>query len=169
MAGVSASASASAVTADSRPNILLLFPDQWRYDWDGWERENQKGVPGEMLRLPHTKAVAAKGPDFTKEMTLWRGMANVHVLEEFKTSGGTELAPMSTSASKSAAFGYAKSEVPLVFRYDTKGLTRGASINYLSVYPGEDEFLYRPLTYICYKKQETLDGVTVVIVEPQNA
>eukprot|EP00966_Prymnesium_polylepis_P121500 2807864-Prymnesium_polylepis.1 len=47
---------------------------------------------------------------------------------------------MSTSAAKATAFGYAKSAVPLVFKYETKGLTRGCSIDYLSVYPGEAEF-----------------------------
>ena len=47
------------------PNILLLFPDQWRYDWDGFTRENQPDIPGHMLRVPTTRKVAAAGTRFT--------------------------------------------------------------------------------------------------------
>jgi|EP01046_Picozoa_sp_COSAG06_P020324 arylsulfatase A-like enzyme len=47
------------------PNILLLFPDQWRYDWDGFTRENQPDIPGPMLRVPTTRKVAAAGTRFT--------------------------------------------------------------------------------------------------------
>ena len=91
------------------------------------------------------------------------------VLDEFKRVGGTELAPMSTSASKAVAFSYAQSDTPLVFKYECKGLTRGCSIDFLSVYPGEEEYLYPPLTYICYKSCEIIEGVTVISVEPQKA
>ena len=47
------------------PNILLLFPDQWRYDWDGFARPNQPDIPGPMLRVPTTRKVAAAGTRFT--------------------------------------------------------------------------------------------------------
>ena len=46
-------------------NILLLFPDQWRYDWDGFTRDNQPDIPGPMLRVPTTRKVAAAGTRFT--------------------------------------------------------------------------------------------------------
>lgn len=49
----------------TRPNILLLFPDQWRYDWDGFSRSNQPEIPGSMLRVPTTRSVAAAGTRFT--------------------------------------------------------------------------------------------------------
>ena len=89
--------------ASSQPNILLLFPDQWRYDWDGFTRRcalqrytrrgwthsrplrlprsnsgtrpshpsrlpltsNQPNIPGPLLRVPTTRAVAARGTRFT--------------------------------------------------------------------------------------------------------
>jgi len=60
----------------------------------------------------------------------------------------TELALMSTSALKATAFSYAKSDVPLVFKYKTEGLTCDCSIDYLSVYPGEAEHLYPPLRHV---------------------
>jgi arylsulfatase A-like enzyme len=47
------------------PNILLLFPDQWRYDWDGFPRDNQPDIPGPMLHVPTTRKVAAEGTRFT--------------------------------------------------------------------------------------------------------
>ena len=115
------------------------------------------------------KSIAAQSADFTKERTLWRGMANMIVLEEFKQCGGTELAPMSTSASKATAYSYAQSKVPLIFKYNVRGMTLGCSIDFLSVYPGEAEFLYAPLTYICYKGESKDGDTTVISVEPQQA
>ena len=47
------------------PNILLLFPDQWRYDWDGFTRDNQPDIPGPMLHVPTTRKVASEGTRFT--------------------------------------------------------------------------------------------------------
>ena len=51
----------------------------------------------------------------------------------------------------------------------TEGMTRGCSIDFLSAYPGEAEFLYAPLTYIRHKATSTEDGATVISVEPQQA
>jgi len=58
----------------------------------------------------------------------------------------------------------------LLFRYTTKALSRGVKIDYLSLYPKEEEFLYPPLTYLhCVKmERETLCGVQLLVatVEP---
>ena len=43
-----------------QPNILLLFPDEWRFDWDGF-REDNGAVP---LAVPNLRAFAAKGTRF---------------------------------------------------------------------------------------------------------
>jgi hypothetical protein len=66
------------------------------------------------------------------------------------------------------ALSYAKSRCPLVFKYKTQGLNRGCSIQYLSLYPKETEYLYPPLTFIfaegeCY----TEDGTVFLDVTPQ--
>ncbi len=45
--------------APRRPNILLLFPDQWRFDWTG----ANKALP---LRTPNLDALAARGTRFTR-------------------------------------------------------------------------------------------------------
>ena len=46
------------------PNLLLLFPDQWRFDWDGVTPQTSH-VPGAMLRVPAVRAAAAQGTRFT--------------------------------------------------------------------------------------------------------
>ena len=43
-----------------QPNILLLFPDEWRFDWDGF-RADDGPVP---LAVPNLRAFAAKGTRF---------------------------------------------------------------------------------------------------------
>ena len=47
--------------------------------------------------------------------------------------GGTEPAPMSTSAKKDVALAYAESKCGLLFQYKTRGLGRGVDITFLSV------------------------------------
>ena len=42
-----------------RPNILFLFPDQWRFDW-------LQSTPGLEVRTPHIAALAARGTSFSK-------------------------------------------------------------------------------------------------------
>ena len=49
-----------AAATDDRPNILLLFPDQWRFDWDGLHESLD--IP---LTLPHIAAIAKGGTRFT--------------------------------------------------------------------------------------------------------
>eukprot|EP00971_Amphidinium_carterae_P313671 6234290-Amphidinium_carterae.1 len=47
----------------SKPNLLLLFPDQWRYDWDGLTKPGGKELP---LKMPTLKKVASDGVRFTQ-------------------------------------------------------------------------------------------------------
>ena len=63
------------------------------------------------------------------------------------------------------------SSLPLVFKFETKDFTsRGADISFLSIYPGEKEALYPPLTYLrpIKMESETLGGVQMLVatVEP---
>ena len=77
---------------------------------------------------------------------------------------------MSTTRSKEVAFSYAKSKAPLVFELEAEGLSRGVSIKFLSVYPGEDEYLFTPLTYLLYCSERIDDdGTRVIRVRPQVA
>ena len=68
---------------------------------------------------------------------------------EFLSHGGTEFACMSTTACRETALKFATSKCPLIFKFETKDfMSRGADISFLSVYPGEEEALYPPLTYV---------------------
>ncbi len=75
-------------------------------------------------------------------------MANRDLDEVFKKGGGTEMAVMSTTFDKDVALNYASSEHPLVFHFQTVGLTRGVDITFLSLYPKEVQFVYPPLTFL---------------------
>ena len=45
----------------AQPNILLLMPDQWRFDWDGLARPHIDSPP---LHLPHIAQLRAQGTTF---------------------------------------------------------------------------------------------------------
>ncbi len=52
---------------EGAPNLLLLFPDEWRYDWAGIEYPHTASPSGRIpLHLPNTAALAAKGTLFTQ-------------------------------------------------------------------------------------------------------
>ncbi|KAJ1455338.1 alkaline-phosphatase-like protein [Pelagophyceae sp. CCMP2097] len=59
--GASVGASVGGAPLDKRPNFLLLFPDQWRFDWD-----SMHGEDGPPLRLPRLQKLAAEGTRFTQ-------------------------------------------------------------------------------------------------------
>jgi hypothetical protein len=122
--------------------------------------------------LKMLRVVAAKlnPEEFNTVKWLYRGMADVTLdtSGRFLLEGGTEVALMSTTDKLEVALSYARSRCPLVFKYKTQGLNRGCSIQFLSLYPFETEFLYPPLTFIsaegeCYVE----DGITFLDVTPQ--
>ena len=60
-----------------------------------------------------------------------------------------QLAPMSTTTNIITAVTYSMSSESLIFKIVTKnGLQRGADLQWLSVFPTEEEILYPPLTYL---------------------
>jgi len=84
-----------------------------------------------------------------KARYLWRGMKDRGVSKEFLMLGGTELACMSTSKSLPVVAGYASSRTPLLFRIKVESpMDLGAEIDWCSVFPGEEEVLYPPLTFL---------------------
>ena len=54
----------AAKTPPPPPNILLLFPDEWRFDWDSFRDDNGR-VP---LTLPILRSLAARGTRFTHSL-----------------------------------------------------------------------------------------------------
>ena len=53
-----------ASTVAARPNVLLLMPDQWRWDWDGTPHEHAGAPPP--LRLPHIQQLRDSGTTFPR-------------------------------------------------------------------------------------------------------
>jgi hypothetical protein len=97
--------------------------------------------------------------DGFKELDLWRGMSGLRCGQEFMGSsagghshGGTELAPMSTTADFKIAVQYSIGEdsgQSLIMKIRTKDFVmRGADLSYLSAFPDEEEVLFPPLTYL---------------------
>ena len=69
--------------------------------------------------------------------------------EEFLQRGGTELAPMSTTSNLKIAMDYSVSAKAVLLRLRTRNfMQRGPDIAFLSAFPGEDEYLFPPLTYL---------------------
>ena len=85
-----------------------------------------------------------------KSVVLWRGMKNVHVSQEFKMEGGTELAPMSTTSNLDIAIQYGTcSTGSLILKLQVPdALAHGADLQWLSAFPSEAEVLYPPLTFL---------------------
>ena len=85
----------------------------------------------------------------TGEMSLWRGMRNREIADDFVRQGGTELAFMSTTSDLNVAVRYCISPQSLIFKIvSTNFMTMGADVQWLSAFPGEAEILYPPLTYL---------------------
>ena len=76
-------------------------------------------------------------------------MRNRELPAEFLQRGGSELAPMSTTTRLEVAVQYSAAGTSLLFKLRTDSfMQRGASIQFLSAFPDEEEVLYPPLTFL---------------------
>ena len=101
---------------------------------------------------------------------LWRGMRNVRAPEELMRIGGTELAPLSCTPDLALAARFAAAKTSLLFvMSDSSFMQRGASLQWLSTMPHEDEYLYPPCTYVqpTGRKQsiQVTDQVECIVLE----
>ena len=95
--------------------------------------------------LRKLRQIGADDMAAVSEMFLWRGMKNLKPSDEFKTRGGTELAPMSTTTDIKTAVEYSLSSESLIFMIVTKNaLQRGASLSWLSAFPARKRFVFHP-------------------------
>ena len=119
------------------------------------------------------RAIGASSESANEAIDLWRGLKNVAVCDEFLRAGGTELAPMSTTSNLEVALKYSVAEQSILLRlHTTSSMERGADLTYLSAFPGEAEYLFKPLTYLQPMgplRQICLAGrvVTVIDVAPR--
>ena len=111
----------------------------------------------------------------SESTSLWRGFKSLEVKNTFLQEGGTELAPMSTSTNLKVAAQYsctgAFGETALIMKLKIDKndfMSYGAGLKWLSAFPGEDERLYPPLTYLkptSRKQSEIVEGINFKIVE----
>ena len=95
------------------------------------------------------RAIAARREDANEEVELWRGMRDLRVAKEFLVRGGTEVAPMSTTARLEVALKYGTSTSSVLLKFKTSSfMQRGADISFLSAFPRESEILFPPLTFL---------------------
>jgi hypothetical protein len=140
-------------------------------------RSTPHPLPGMVTNIQRgLKKLRALGSDDAcskQTVVLWRGMSCMQLDQKFNDEGGTELAPMSTTADVSVAIGYAVKQdtrSALLFRFVTRNnLERGADVQWLSMFPGESETLFPPLTFLQRTRSEPQevvhDGVRVTVVE----
>ena len=119
------------------------------------------------------RAVEAESERATATVDLWRGLKNVEAASGFLESGGTELAPMSTTTSIGVAMSYSLSPCSLLLKVRTVSfIDRGADLAWLSAFPAEAEVLFPPLTFLqptgrTLKVEREGWKVVVVEVEPR--
>jgi len=102
------------------------------------------------------RAWAANAPNAQSRVDLFLGMKNRQIFDNFMQQGGTELAPMSTTAELSIALKYSQvgnmsalgNIATLLWLRTESFMDRGVDLTWISAFPHEREFLYPPLCYL---------------------
>ena len=119
------------------------------------------------------KLRATRAHDAAAARTFWRGLEDMGMGDEFLRQGGTEMACMSTTEDLQVArTTFAKVgavDNPLLMKVQCTSLMDcGADISWLSMYPGEKEVLFPPLTFLLPVGEPVVEnGVTVITVQPR--
>ena len=98
------------------------------------------------------RAWTANADNAHQAVDLFRGMSNRKIFDTFMKEGGTELAPMSTSAELEVALHYSQGPEgtisTLLWIHTDNFMDRGVDLEWLSAFPHEKEYLYPPLSYL---------------------
>ena len=120
----------------------------------------------------HKLRVVGADEDSRKMQTkldLWLGLRDMQPSDSFLQHGGTGLAPMSTTTKLEAALLDSAAPTSLLFKLRTESFVeRGASIQFLSAFPSEEEVLYPPLTFLRPTGKSTTivhEGRSIIVVE----
>jgi hypothetical protein len=112
-----------------------------------------------------------RDPESGALKTLWRGLKNLDVAEnaDFLVLGGVEMALMSASYDLETALFYSCSEHSVLIKYVTRSfMERGADVAWISAFPGENECLFPPTTYLSPTgRTQRVGRFTVVEVAPR--
>jgi hypothetical protein len=108
------------------------------------------------------RTASAQGRGANDTISLFRGLCDAVPPPGFMEHGGTEFAPMSFTRDVDVAVGFAAGggHATVLRARTANAVERGADVAYLSVYPGEQESLYPPLTYL--RPIDTPAPVTIV-------
>ena len=119
--------------------------------------------------IQRLRSVTATSPEAMDTVDVWRGMRNAMLSDDFSVEGGTELAPVSTTADLSTAVQYGASTSSTFMKIVSDSfMNRGAELTFLSTFPGEREHLYPPFTFLKptgRRETVTLGQLTFNIVE----
>ena len=123
------------------------------------------------MAIKQCRAMAAESPEANVPLSLFRGIGKREMDPKFMTVGGTELAPMSTTAKLQIALKYSQggdSSVLLWLRTQNF-MDRGVDLTWISAFPHEREFLCPPLTYRTPVREEPvvvqICGATYQVIE----
>ena len=120
------------------------------------------------------RSINASRPHANESRPLFRGVSDVAMPEAFLHEGGTELAPMSATFDLDVAVGFATGgQRATVLRIvNTNWTMRGADVRFLSCFPGEEESLFPPLTYMRHRPAAdatpsvtTASGVVFAVID----
>jgi len=97
--------------------------------------------------------IDAESDQATNVIEFFRGFTDTQAGPEFLKNGGSQTAPMSTTKDYRIACGYAvrkgKTNGSLLMKIvTTNNLQRGGDLSFLSMFPGEAETLFPPLTFV---------------------
>jgi len=116
---------------------------------DGAESAADAGVQSPDALRGRDVTEHARDGDSTQSMVLWRGLRQVRASNVFLKNGGTEMAFMSTTSDIRVAVRYSMSPHSLLFKIVADDfMSIGASLQWVSAFPAEAEYLYPPLTYL---------------------
>jgi hypothetical protein len=98
------------------------------------------------------RAHAANSGEGQQPLELFRGMSNKKILDTFMVEGGTELAPMSSSAELGVALKYSQGPAgsisTLLWIRTENFMDKGVDLKWLSASPHEKDVLYPPLCFL---------------------
>jgi hypothetical protein len=116
------------------------------------------------------RAVETKRGTQGKLFVMWRGNQNLIVSQDYLERGGVETGIISASLKLETSVQYSYSSCPVIFKIITRSfMERGAFLEWLSVFPEEQECCFPPLTFFSptgrHQAVKLRDGRSATVIE----
>lgn len=103
-------------------------------------------------------------------LVMWRGNQNLIVSHDYLAHGGVETGIISTSLKLETSVQYSYSSCPVIFKIITRSfMERGAFLDWVSVFPEEQECCFPPLTFFSptgrHQVVKLSEGRSVTVIE----